>query len=119
MGAMGGSQGGALTIACAALVPEISASRRCIRFSRTTSACGSWISPSRPYEEIRTYFRRYDPLHAREREIFTKLGYIDIQHLAGRIRGETLMGITLMDTICPPSTQFAVFNTKSPRRRRP
>jgi cephalosporin-C deacetylase-like acetyl esterase len=30
--------------------------------------------------------------------------------LEPRIRAEVLMGITLMDTICPPSTQFAAFN---------
>ncbi|MCJ7472287.1 MAG: acetylxylan esterase, partial [Actinobacteria bacterium] len=52
----------------------------------------------------------FDPLHLREEEIFTKLGYIDIQHLAKRIKGEVLMGVGLMDTVCPPSTQFAVYN---------
>ena len=38
------------------------------------------------------------------------MGYIDVQNLAPRIRGDVLMGITLMDNICPPSTQFAAFN---------
>jgi cephalosporin-C deacetylase len=59
---------------------------------------------------LKAYFRRFDPLHQRRQEIFTKLGYIDIQHLMPRIRAEVLMGITLMDTICPPSTQFAAYN---------
>ncbi|RPJ51533.1 MAG: acetylxylan esterase, partial [Chloroflexi bacterium] len=36
--------------------------------------------------------------------------YIDIQHLASRICGEILWPIGLMDTICPPSTQFAAYN---------
>ena len=62
------------------------------------------------YEELKTYFRKFDPRHEREREIFTKLGYIDIQHLAKRIRAEVLMGTGLMDAICPPSTQFAAYN---------
>jgi cephalosporin-C deacetylase len=62
------------------------------------------------YEELRTFFRQFDPLHQREAEIFTNLGYIDNQHLAPRIRGEVLMATGLMDTICPPSTQFAAFN---------
>lgn len=110
MGAMGGSQGGALTIACAALVPEIKRLAPVYPFLSDYQRVWELDLAVEAYEEIRTYFRRYDPLHAREREIFTKLGYIDIQHLAGRIRGETLMGITLMDTICPPSSQFAVFN---------
>ena len=56
------------------------------------------------------YFRHFDPTHAREEEIFTKLGYIDIQFLAPRIRAKVLMGTGLMDTTCPPSTQFAAFN---------
>ena len=62
------------------------------------------------YEELRTFFRQFDPRHERETELFTKLGYIDCQHLAPRIKAEVLMYIGLMDTICPPSSQFAAFN---------
>jgi len=62
------------------------------------------------YDGLRRYFRNHDPLHQREREAFTKLGYIDIQHLAPRIRAEVLMFTGLMDTVCPPSAQFAAFN---------
>ena len=58
-----------------------------------------------------------NPQHLREREIFTRLGYIDIQHLAQRIRGEVLLGTGLMDTICPPSTQFAAYNKISAKKR--
>ena len=55
--------------------------------------------------------------HEREREIFTTLGYVDCQHLAKRIRAEVMMGTGLMDTICPPSTQFAAYNKiTSPKR---
>jgi len=56
------------------------------------------------------YFRLFDPRHEREQEIFTKLGDIDCQHLAPRIRGQVLMGVGLMDMVCPPSTQFAGYN---------
>lgn len=62
------------------------------------------------YAELAYYFRTFDPEHAREDEIFTTLGYIDVQHLSKRIRGEVLMFTGLMDTICPPSTQFAAYN---------
>ena len=58
----------------------------------------------RAYEELSYYFRLFDPMHLREEEIFTRLGYVDIQNLAHRIRGEVLMGVGLMDTVCPPST---------------
>src|SRR5262249_37877246 len=54
--------------------------------------------------------RQFDPHHEREKEIWTKLGYIDCQHLAKRIKAEVLMGVGLMDQICPPSTQFAAYN---------
>ena len=49
-------------------------------------------------------------MHEKENEIFKMLGYVDIQHLARRIRGEVLWLIGLMDTICPPSSQFAAYN---------
>jgi cephalosporin-C deacetylase len=62
------------------------------------------------YEELATYFRQFDPLHERENDIFTRLGYIDNQYLAKRIRAEVLMTIGLMDITCPPSTQFAAYN---------
>lgn len=69
------------------------------------------------YEELRAYFRAADPRHEREHEVFEKLGYIDIQNLTKRIRAEVLMGVGLMDTICPPSTQFAAYNKiTSPKR---
>jgi len=62
------------------------------------------------YDELKTYFRLFDPLHNREEEIFTKLGYIDVQFLAPRIKAETMMTVGLMDTVCPPSSQFAAYN---------
>ena len=45
------------------------------------------------YAELQEYFRKFDPMHEREEEIFTRLGYIDVQHLAPRIRAEVLMGV--------------------------
>jgi cephalosporin-C deacetylase len=69
------------------------------------------------YDELKTWFRRFDPTHSREREIFTKLGYLDIQHLAPWIRGEVLVGTGLMDRICPPSTQFAAYNKINSKKR--
>jgi cephalosporin-C deacetylase len=43
------------------------------------------------YEELRTFFRQFDPRHQQEAESSTQLGYVDIQHLATRIRAEVLM----------------------------
>jgi cephalosporin-C deacetylase len=65
------------------------------------------------YAELKEYFRHFDPRHEQEDKVFEMLGYVDIQHLADRIRGEIQWGIGLMDTICPPSTQFAAYNKVS------
>jgi cephalosporin-C deacetylase len=62
------------------------------------------------YLDLKDYFRLYDPVHAREEAIFKTLGYIDIQFLAARIKAGVLWGIGLSDTVCPPSSQFAVYN---------
>lgn len=102
----GQSQGGGLALVCAALEPRIKK-----------------IAPVHPYlsdykrfwyldaqDELREYFRFFDPLHLREDDIFTKLGYIDIQNLMKRVKGEVMMATGLLDTVCPPSTQFAAYN---------
>jgi cephalosporin-C deacetylase len=106
----GGSQGGGLTLACAALEPRIRLAAPFFPFLCDYQRVWQMDLAKDAYEELRTYFRNHDPLHKREAETFTKLGYIDVQHLAPRIRADVLMGVGLMDTICPPSTQFAVYN---------
>jgi len=110
MGAMGGSQGGALTLACAALAPKIKRAAPVYPFLCDYQRVWEMDLAEGAYEELRTYFRHFDPRHEREAEIFTKLGYIDIQHLAPRIKAEVLMATGLMDKTCPPSTQFAAYN---------
>ncbi|MEL7087910.1 MAG: acetylxylan esterase, partial [Planctomycetota bacterium] len=62
------------------------------------------------FRELVDFFRHVDPQHEREAEWFTRLGYIDIQHLADRVEAQVLMGCGLMDAVVPPSTQFAVYN---------
>lgn len=117
VGATGGSQGGGLTLACAALEPSIKKAAPVFPFLCDYQRVWEMDLAAGAYEELRTFFRHFDPLHEREAEIFTRLGYIDNQHLAHRIRGEVLMPVGLMDTICPPSTQFAVYNKiTSPKR---
>jgi cephalosporin-C deacetylase len=106
----GGSQGGGLSLACAALEPRI----------RRVAIVNPFLCDYRrvweidldvdAYAELRDYFRRFDPVHEHEEAIFTKLGYIDVQHLCPRIKGEVYMAVGLMDKICPPSTQFAAYN---------
>ncbi len=110
VGAMGASQGGALTLACAALEPRVRLAAPVYPFLSDYRRVWEIDLAKDAYDELRTYFRFFDPRHEREEEIFTKLGYIDVQHLAPRIQAEVLMFTGLMDTICPPSSQFAAYN---------
>jgi len=110
VGVFGWSQGGGLTIACAALEPRVKQLAPVYPFLSDYQRVWEMDQAERAYEELKTFFRHFDPQHQRESEVFTRLGYIDIQYLAPRIRGEVLMGVGLMDTVCPPSTQFAAYN---------
>jgi cephalosporin-C deacetylase len=110
VGATGGSQGGGLTLACAALEPRINRAAPAFPFLCDYRRVWEMDLAIDAYDELRLFFRSFDPNHEREDEIFTRLGYIDVQNLAKRIRGKVLMATGLMDNICPPSTQFAAFN---------
>ncbi len=110
VGATGGSQGGGLTLACAALEPRVRRAAPVYPFLCDYQRVWEMDLALNAYDELRAYFRCFDPRHEREAEVFTRLGYIDCQHLAERIRGEVLMAVGLMDNVCPPSTQFAAYN---------
>jgi len=110
VGAAGGSQGGGLTLACAALEPRIKRAAPTFPFLCDYQRVWEMDLTKDAYTEMRTFFRHFDPRHEREEAIFTRLGYIDCQHLAPRIKASVMMGVGLMDTICPPSTQFAAYN---------
>lgn len=110
VGVMGGSQGGALTIACASLEPRIKRAAPLYPFLSDYLRVWEMDQARNAYKELQEYFRHSDPMHKLEATIFEKLGYIDIQFLASRVQADVLWGIGLMDTICPPSSQFAVYN---------
>jgi len=110
VGAWGGSQGGALTVACAALEPRIKRAAPAFPFLSDYKRVWEIDQAKDAYSELQEYFRYFDPTHSNEDRIFETLGYIDIQNLAPRIRADVLWAVGLMDTICPPSSQFAVYN---------
>ena len=117
VGAMGGSQGGALTVACASLTPDVAKVAPVFPFLSDYKRVWEMDLAKGAYAELTTYFRQFDPRHDHELDIFTKLGYIDIHNLADRIRGEVMWGMGLMDQICPPSSQFAAYNKISSEKR--
>lgn len=110
LAAQGGSQGGALTIACAALHPDIKLAAPMYPFLCDYKRVWEMDLAKDAYDEMKYFFRMRDPRHENEEEIFTKLGYIDLQFLAPRIKGEVMLFAALMDTITPPSSYFAAYN---------
>ena len=117
VGATGWSQGGGLTVACAALEPRIKRAAPVYPFLSDYLRVWDMDEAKDAYLEIKDYFRHSNPRHEDETKVFETLGYIDIQHLAPRIRAEVLWSIGLMDTVCPPSSQFAAYNKiTSPKR---
>lgn len=110
LGVTGASQGGGLSLACAALEPRVKVAAPVYPFLSDYRRTWEMDLDVEAYAELRQLFRRFDPRHERADELFTTLGYIDVQHLAPRIRARVLLTVGLMDTICAPSTQFAAYN---------
>lgn len=109
----GGSQGGALSFASAALdnqridlcvphVPFLSDFRDYFKIA-------DW-----PGHEFAHYFRDHPDVS--EDEIYKNLSYIDIKNLAPWIKAPVLMSIGLVDEICPPHINFAAYNQVQSRK---
>ena len=99
-----------LALACAALEPRIKRVAPVFPFLCDFRRIWDMDLAKDAFEELSFYLRRFDPRHERVEEMFTKLGYIDIQNLASRVKADVLMFTGLMDQICPPSSQFAAYN---------
>ncbi len=103
----GGSQGGGIAIAAAALEPAVKALMPDVPFlCDFPRAVG--ITPRDPFPEI----SRFLAVHRDSVErVFRTLGYFDGVNFAGRIsKASALFSVAIMDTVCPPSTIFAAFN---------
>jgi cephalosporin-C deacetylase len=109
IGVMGGSQGGGLSIAAAALDDRVKVSMPDIpylcHFRRSVQ-----LYQKGPYEEIYQYFRVFDPQHQTEDKVYETLSYFDGMNLATKIKCHLLVSVNLMDDVCPPSTVFAAYN---------
>jgi len=111
IGVTGGSQGGALTLAAAALsdIPGVAVASfpYLCHFERAID-----ITPQMPYLELNEFFRRYsDP--AVEEKAKRTLTYYDIMNHAPSIKCPVLVSSGLVDEITPPSTIFAAYNQMS------
>lgn len=102
----GGSQGGAISLAVAALHPSVAAVMADVPFlcdfERSISK-----TPDAPYTEL----TRYLGVHRdRTERVLATLRYFDGVHFAGRITASALVSVGLLDTITLPSTVFAAYN---------
>ena len=102
----GGSQGGGIALAAAALagsvagvlidVPFMSHIRRAVE-----------ITDAHPYAELREFLRMH---REKVERVFAVLDYFDGMNFAARAHAPALFAVGLMDEICPPSTVFAAYN---------
>jgi cephalosporin-C deacetylase-like acetyl esterase len=106
----GGSQGGALTFATAALnndritvaVPNVPFLSDFPDYFR----CANW-----PGNEFASYVK--DNPEIGWKKVYETLSYIDIKNLAPWIKCPVLMGVGLVDETCPPHINFAAYNQLS------
>ncbi len=115
--ATGASQGGALTVALAALCPQIKAIAPIYPFLSDFRGIYKHQFECECYEEIKWYFRVRDPLHLTEEIFFERLGYIDLKNHAKNIKSNTLWITALRDTVCPVFSQLAVYNQITASKR--
>ncbi len=102
----GGSQGGGITLAAAALsdrpilalpdVPFLCDYRRAVT-----------IAGAGPYPEISNFIKAFPDQYD---NAYRTLSYCDNMNLAPRIKCRTVISNSLWDDVCPPSTIFAVYN---------
>ncbi|AZS44734.1 Cephalosporin-C deacetylase [Microbacterium oleivorans] len=102
----GGSQGGGIAIAAAALSDGLVAAMPDVpflcHFERAVGMTGR-----DPYDEV----VRYLAVHrGTEERVFETLSYFDGVSFAARAQAASLFSVALLDPICPPSTVFAAFN---------
>lgn len=107
----GDSQGGGVGLATCALNPDL-VSRAAILYPFLSDFRSVWEDGADEvaYEGIRYYSRWFDADGSRADEWLGRLGYIDTLSFAHRVRCDVLFGTGLADTVCPPKTQFAVYN---------
>ena len=110
----GGSQGGGLSLAVAALDERVALCMAEVPFLCDFPRA-AWIAEQGPYGEIAQFLRQAtcEEVDA----VFRTLSYFDNVNLAGRIKAPTLISVGLCDATCPPSGIFAAYNHLTCRKR--
>jgi cephalosporin-C deacetylase len=102
----GGSQGGGIAQATAALHPRVAAALIDVPFL-THFRRAVEITDAEPYQEL---VRFLATRREAGEQVFRTLAYFDGLHFAARGQVPALYSVALMDDICPPSTVFAAYN---------
>lgn len=102
----GGSQGGGITIAVAALVDDLAGAAPDVPFLCDFPRALTIVDRD-PYEEVVRYLKAHrDHVGA----VMRTLAYFDGAILGRSATAPALFSVGLMDAICPPSTVFAAYN---------
>jgi len=110
MASMGGSQGGGLAVVCAALCPKITYVAAAYPFISDFRRVYEMDLARDAYDDLSAWLKRFAATGERREALFSALDYISVHHLAPMVHCPVLFAATLRDRICPPSTQYAVFN---------
>jgi cephalosporin-C deacetylase len=104
--ATGRSQGGSITLAVAALVPDLVAVAPDVPFLCHLRRAVE-ITDQLPYAEITEFCSVH---RDRVDDVFRTLSYVDGVAFARRATMPSLWSVGLRDEVCPPSTVFAAYN---------
>ena len=107
----GASQGGGLGVATCALNPDLVA-RAAILYPFLSDFRLVWDldADDIAYEGLRYWSRWFDEDSSRIDEAYAKLAYFDSKNFAHLIQCPVLFGTGTADIVCPPASQFAVYN---------
>lgn len=104
--ATGGSQGGGISLAVGALVPDLAAVLPDVpflcHFRRATT-----LIDTAPYNEISGFLATH---RDKAEQVYKTLSYFDGMNFAARAVVPAFFSVGLMDDICPPSTVYAAYN---------
>jgi cephalosporin-C deacetylase len=109
----GGSQGGGMSLATAALVPDVAGALVDVPFLAHIARAIE-ITDTDPYVELANFLAVH---RDRLEQAFDTLSYFDVAVLARRARAPALFSVGLGDTTCPPSTVFAAYNAYAGPKR--
>lgn len=100
------SQGGGISLAVAALAPDITLALPDVPFLCHYQRALE-VTDEYPYQELRDFLRRH---RHREAEVWQTLAYFDGRAFASRAKARAQFSVALEDDICPPSTVYAAYN---------